>query len=134
MNTNTKHKRFLAPILTLAIVSIISIVTIITYLNITIFEKHMQNSIEKYQKEYLQKNKDIIYKKVHLVNDSITFQIAQVENKLKQELQQRIKISSKIIESIYNQYKKQLTKKQIIQKFPFILKLLSIIMVEVIII
>ena len=116
MNQNKKTKRFLIPILTLVLTSIISIVFIITYININVFEQHMQNDIESHKKEYLKKNKDIIYKKVHLANNAIKFQKAQIENKLKISLKERVETALKIATFIYNKQKNNLSKEEMIKR------------------
>ena len=113
-NHNVKQtKRFLIPILLLVIVSIVIVVSINTYININMFKKHMDSDINKYKKEYLERQKDFVYKKVHLVNDSIKFQITKIEKKVKSSLTERIKTAMNIAQYIYEQQKGKFSNEQI---------------------
>ncbi len=116
MKNIKKTKRFLVPILTLVITSVISITSIITYLNINTFKQHIKEDINNHKKEYLQKNKDTIYKKVHLVNNSIKFQLSKIENKLKKELKERIETSLNIAQYIYDKQKGKIPNEEIKQR------------------
>ena len=110
---NDKTRRFLIPILLLVIVSIITISSINTYLNVSMFKQHMQGEIEKDKNKYLKKHKDLIYKKVHLVDSLITFQITTIKNKLKKSLTERIKTSLEIASYVYESHKDRLTKDEL---------------------
>ena len=115
-NNLEKSKSFLIPIVSLVILSIIAIALINTYLNISIFKQHIYEDIEKEKKEYLQKNKEIIYKKVHFADSAIKFQKKQVEKKLKQTLRERVEIALKITSTIYNKFKGQISNQKIREK------------------
>jgi len=117
-------KRFLIPILALVVTSIITVTSINTYININMFKKHISKDISKYKEEYLQKNKNDVYKKVHLVNNSIKFQTTKIEIKLKNSLNEKIKIAYNIANDIYTRDKNKYTNEEIKEK---IVKHLSII-------
>ncbi len=104
MNTKklAQSKSFLAPILTLVIMAVIIVTIVITYININIFTHHMQQDIETKKAEYLAKNKQEVYNKVHSVNQSIEFQITRIETKLKKYLKERIETSLSIAHYMYN--------------------------------
>ncbi|MEA2019683.1 MAG: cache domain-containing protein [Campylobacterota bacterium] len=112
----TKTKQFLIPILVLVITSIVVISVINTYLNIGMFQTHMEKEIIKYKKEYLQKQQNKIYQKVYLVDNSIKFQITLVENKLKKELKERIETALNIANYVYKSHKGKYTKKELRKK------------------
>ncbi len=106
-------KNFLLSILALVIVSIISIASISTYLNISIFKQQMNDNIKNYKKEFLERNKKEVYRKVRLVDNSIKYQINKIENNLKESLKDRIKTSLKIAQYIYNRQKGKMPNKEI---------------------
>ncbi len=114
--TNDKTTKFLLPILSLSIFSIILISSINTYLSISMFEQHMQRDIDTHKINYLQEHKNKVYKKVHLVNNSIKFQINKMENNLKESLKERIETSLIIANDIYTRYKGKIKDKDITKK------------------
>jgi signal transduction histidine kinase len=111
--TSVKSKSFLMPILMLVIVSIISVAAINTYLNISVFKKHLSHDLEQYKKEYLEKNKNDVFNKVHIVDNSIRFQIAQIETNLKKSLKERVATALNISEDIYSRYKGKISDEEI---------------------
>ncbi|MCK5111686.1 MAG: cache domain-containing protein, partial [Arcobacteraceae bacterium] len=123
-NDLKKTKRFLIPILSLVIISIILIASINTYINISMFKQHMNEDIEQYKKEYLERNKNAVYKKVHLFNSSIKFQITKIENKLKKSLKERVITALHIADDIYRRHKEDFSDDEIRTK---ILKHLDVI-------
>ncbi|MEA3497918.1 MAG: cache domain-containing protein [Campylobacterota bacterium] len=50
----------------------------------------MKHEMDKKRSEYIQKNKDEIYNKVHFVNNSIEFQISRIEEKIKRSLKYKL--------------------------------------------
>jgi len=104
-----ENKRFLLPILSLVIVSTVVISSINTYLNINIFEKHIQNDIENSKQEFLKKHTDDIKKQVEFVNDSIEYNMSKVEEQLEKELYMRINIARSICNFVYDTYKESLS-------------------------
>ncbi len=108
-----KTKRFLVPIISLVIATILIISTITTYLNIKMFTNHMNEDILVKKEKYLKAHKDKIYKYVHLVDNSIKFQISKMELKLKQSLEERIQTALNIAKHIYNTQKGKLSNDEI---------------------
>jgi len=108
-----KTKKFLVPILVLVILSIIAISAINTYINISMFQTHMENDIKNHKNQYLSKNKQAIYKKVHLVNSSIEFQKTKIEKKIKESLKGRIETALSIAQYIYDTHKDKYNKKEL---------------------
>ena len=115
-NNKYKSKRFLLPILSLVLVSIILIASISSYITINMFKTHMEEYIEQTKKEYTAEHKSEVYKKVNFVNDSIKFQIAQIEDKLKKSLKEKIETALNIVNFTYNTYKETHTKEEIKEK------------------
>ncbi|MCK5110948.1 MAG: cache domain-containing protein [Arcobacteraceae bacterium] len=113
---NKKTKRFLTPILLLVIGSIIIIASIITYINIHMQKQHINNDIEKKKIEYLEKEKSIVYEKVHLIDKSIKFLILQRESALKKELKERIETALNIANDIYIRHKAKFSDDEIKEK------------------
>jgi len=109
----SRKRRFLIPILSLVIISIIAVTTINTYFNITMFNSYIQNQIKEKKLEYLDKHKQNIYNKVHLVDEAIEFQIARIEKRVKNSLKDRIKTSLRIAQFIYDKQKGKLSDEQI---------------------
>lgn len=94
MKTNKyKQKSFLIPILFLVFISIISITLISAYTTINMFKIHMHEHIENTKKEYTKQHKNRVYKEVNFVNESIKYQINEIENKLKKSLEEKVKIA-----------------------------------------
>ena len=112
-SSSYKKRRFLIPILLLVITSIILIASINTYSTINMFKSHMQNHIKNMKKEYLEKNKNEIYKNVQLVDNSIKYQITKIETKLKKSLKEKIETALSIAQYEYNKNKGKLSNKEI---------------------
>ncbi len=112
-NREYKVKRFLPQILSLTLLSIILIASISTYITISTFKNHMNEHITLAKKEYIEEQKAEVYKAVHFLDDSIKFQIAQIENRLKASLKERVQIAIDVTNIIYKQYKETLTKEEI---------------------
>jgi len=110
---NHKAKRFLIPILSLVIISIIFISILNSYMNINMFQKHIENDIAKHKEEYLQKQKDKVYRQVHLVNNAIKFNISKMENKLEKTLTERIQTSLNIANYVYSKQKGRISDDEI---------------------
>ena len=108
-----KTKSFLVPILSLVLISIITIATINTYLSISMFTKHLKDDIKHSKTKYLIENKKLIYNKVQIVNNAISFRISQIELQLKKSLKDRILTSLEIASFIYNKNKNKLSKEEI---------------------
>jgi len=123
-NNLKKTKSFVVPILLLVLLSIISIASINTYINISMFKQHMNEDIEKYKENYLEKNKKDVYKKVHLFNNSIKFQMTKIESKLKKALKERVTTALYIADNIYKSNKGKITDKEIRKKIIKHLKLI----------
>ena len=113
MNNYYKSKSFLAPIVSLVIVVTVIITSINAYLSIDMFKQHMQEHIDTKKKEYIEKHKHEIYRKVHLVNKSIEFQITKIEKKVQSSLKDRVKTALNIMHLIYNKYKDTKSKEEI---------------------
>ncbi len=111
-----KTKQFLIPIVSLVILSVISISIINTYININMFQKHIERDIKSYKKDYLTREKQNIYNTIQLVDTTIKFQITLIENKLKLELKERIETALSIASYIYETNKDKHTKKELQQK------------------
>ncbi len=112
-NQSVQSKKFLLPILSLVVLSIVLVASVITYFNISTFSKHIENNIENTKQEFLKKQKDIISKRVHLVDDSIKFQIARIENKIKKSLKERIETALNLAQYIYDTHKDKYTKEEL---------------------
>jgi len=116
MKNNIKQtKRFLFPILALVILSIITISSINAYLNINLFEKHINQDINLSKKNFLKKHSDDIKKQVEFMTNTIDFQKSRVEEQLKKELLVRINIARSICEFVYSTYKDKLNEHQMRQ-------------------
>jgi len=104
-NKRNNTKSFIWPILSLAIVSIVLVSSINTYVNISILENNMNKDIENYKNEYLQKNKNDIYNRVHSVEESIKFQSEKIESKVRKALKDRIETALSIAQFVYSEEK-----------------------------
>ena len=109
----TQQKSFLTPIVLLVIVSILSVVTLNTYLNINLFKIHIKNDIDKLKQDYLKKEKNIVYDKVHLVDRTIKVLIKQKEIRLKKSLQERVQTALDIAQLVYDKKKGELSDDEI---------------------
>jgi len=110
---NKTDKKFIIPILALVISSIILVATINTYIDIKNFKTNVKQDIKHYKEEYLEKNKQEIYKRVHFINDSIDFQLRRLESKAHKTLQERITIALNVADFIYTQLKGKMPNKEI---------------------
>ena len=108
-----KTKSFLIPIVSLVVISVVLIAFLISYININMFKNHMYELIEKSKKEYFEKNRNDIYRRVHMANDSIKFQIAQNEKKLKKYLTERVEIALDTAQFVYNKQKGKISDNEI---------------------
>ena len=115
-NANYKSKRFLFPILSLVLISIILIASITSYISISMTNIKMENDIIKSEKEYTERKKNEVYQRVNFVKNEIEFQIAEIENKLKISLKEKINNALNIATHIYNTYKDTHNKEQIKEK------------------
>jgi len=91
-----RAKRFLLPILSLVLVCIVLVASISAYITTNMFKNHMEEHIEQTKKEYTQKHKNRVFKKVDFVNESIRFQITKIEKKLRVSLKEKVKIALSI--------------------------------------
>ena len=108
-----KTKSFLIPIVLLVVLSVILIAFFISYININMFKTHMYEHIETSKQEYFEKNKNDIYRLVHRANNSIKFQIAQSEKKLKKYLSERVKVALDTAEFVHNRHKGKISDNEI---------------------
>ena len=115
-NTKYKSKRFLLPILSLVLISIIVIASVSSYLTINMFKSHMEEHIVNTKNEYTQKHKNKVQQEVDFANESIKFQISQIENKLKESLKEKVLIALNITKHIYNTHKDTHNKEQLKEK------------------
>lgn len=115
-NTTYKAKRFLLPILSLVLISIITISIINSYITINVFTQHMEEQIINTKNKYTQEHKNRVYNDVMYVNESIKFQISQIEEILKASLKEKIETAHSVATFIYNQYKNTHTKEEIKEK------------------
>ena len=116
MNKIQQNKSFLLPIVIFPIIFVLLSVTLLTLYNINSLNYHANKKIQDKKKEYISAQKNNIIKKVNFANNSIKFQIKQMENKLKKSLKERINIALKTANYIYNQYKGKLSDKDIKKK------------------
>ena len=86
-----KQEPFSLQIILLPILFIIATAVIITINNINILQIYSQEQLKEKKQEFINKNKKIVYEKVHLVVDMIKIQKDQVEKKLKKSLNQGAK-------------------------------------------
>jgi signal transduction histidine kinase len=108
-----KTKSFLIPILSLAIGSILLIATITAYISINSLEVHIKKDMQEYKEKYLASKKDKIYKKVHLVQQSIDFQLSKLDDKIKTSLTHRINTAIKVADYLYKKNKSSMSKEKI---------------------
>lgn len=100
-----ESKRFLLPILTLALTSILLVSITTSYISIDIYKKHINEQIKTIKNEYEEKNKEIVYNEVMSVQKTVHYEISTVETKLKSILKERVETALKISNFIYNSHK-----------------------------
>lgn len=114
-NTN-ESKRFLLPILTLALTSILLVSITTSYVSIDIYKQHINEQISTIKNEYEEKNKEIVYNDVMSVQKTIQYEMLTIEVKLKNILKERVETAIRISNFIYNSHKETHTKDELKEK------------------
>ncbi len=109
-----KENNYIFEIIFLPIIIIVFLITSITIFNIHSTKKQLENQIKNKKAEFFQEKKNLIYNKVHNINNIIKIDNIKVNAKLKSQLKEKIEIALKITKNIYKR-NKNLSKKSLIK-------------------
>jgi signal transduction histidine kinase len=108
-----KQNNYIFEIIFLPIIIIIFLITSITLYNIHITKKQLENQIKNKKAEFFQEKKNLIYNKVHNINNIIKIDNNKVNTKVKNQLKEKIEIALKVVKGTYKK-NKNLSKKSLI--------------------
>ncbi|ADG94031.1 multi-sensor signal transduction histidine kinase [Arcobacter nitrofigilis DSM 7299] len=109
-----KQNNYIFEIIFLPIIIIIFLITSITIFNIHSTKKQLENQIKNKKAEFFQEKKNLIYNKVHNINNFIKMDNNKVNTKVKNQLKEKIETALKITKNIYKK-NKNLSKKSLIK-------------------
>jgi PAS domain S-box-containing protein len=97
---------FIGKIVSLVIFTVVLFAILTSYINIDIQTTHLQEDIQKSKEQFLEVQKENVFKQVHLMNDTISFHAKQSKKILKIKITERIETAYKVVQNIYAHHTK----------------------------